>query len=94
MVAVFVCGALLLAPLDARAVGPVDVEIAAKVGYGTNPSSSPINPLGPGYGARAGVVFHRIYAGASFMHYLGDPSTAGNASQRADLFGVELGYGV
>jgi hypothetical protein len=65
---------------SASALGPVDVEIAAKVGGGTNPVNVPsgrfgpaqVNALGFGLGARAGASFSGFYGGLSFMYYLGE----------------------
>lgn len=59
---------------DARALGPVDLEAAAKVGYATNPSSvsGGTNPMGLGLGARAGLAFlGGIYLGGNIQYYLG-----------------------
>jgi hypothetical protein len=81
---------------NAHALGPVDLEIGAKVGFGTNPVSSSnsnnsnitvgsgINPLGFGLGARAGVSFLGFYGGAQFMYYLG-------GSENASIPGVSVG---
>jgi hypothetical protein len=73
-------GTLLFARA-ANALGPVDVEVAARVGGGTSPVSSgsnssssgnlDINPLGFGVGGRAGVSFFNVYAGLSAMYYFG-----------------------
>jgi hypothetical protein len=71
--------ATLSLPRDASALGPVDVEVAAKVGGGTNPVLVPSGALGPaqvnalgfGLGARAGASFSAFYSGVSFMYYFG-----------------------
>lgn len=85
----------------ASALGPVDVEIAAKVGGGTSPgivlpSSGPAfagpNALGLGLGGRAGVSFMGFYGGVSFMDYLG--ASQGNESLKTILYGVEAGYNI
>jgi hypothetical protein len=63
----------------ASALGPVDVEVAARVGGGTNPVLVPSSVLGPaqvnalgfGLGARAGASFSGFYGGVSFMYYFG-----------------------
>jgi hypothetical protein len=59
----------------ASALGPVDIEVAAKVGGGTNPENNSHdagpNPLGFGFGGRAGVSVSGLYAGLSFGYYLG-----------------------
>src|ERR1700722_9165722 len=59
---------------DAHALGPVDLEVGAKVGYATSPSSvsGATNPLGFGLGGRAGLAFlGGIYLGGNIMYYLG-----------------------
>ena len=86
---------------NASALGPVDLEIGAKVGGATNPSSSDgPNALGFGLGARAGVSFMNVYGGVSFMYYFGGstdlsvPGIAGSehVSGHSILYGVEGGY--
>ena len=79
---------------DARALGPVDVELGAKAGVGTNPTSSPINPLGFGLGGRGGVSFFGFYGGVDLMYYFGgSQSVAGqNVSLNSLMYGVDLGY--
>jgi hypothetical protein len=88
--------ALALAyPRDAHALGPIDLEIGAKLGYATDPSSgnTTINPMGLGIGARAGIVFlGGVYAGANFMYYTGG-SDVGD-SLHTILYGLEAGYGL
>jgi len=88
---------------DARAVGPVEVEVAAKVGAGTNPTGGLPNPLGFGAGARAGVSFDGFYAGLSAVYYVGSSGridygvseyVTGDISPHALLYGLEVGYGV
>jgi hypothetical protein len=82
---------------DASALGPVDLEVAGKVGYGTNPFSNYPNPLGVGLGARAGVSLLGLYGGLSFMYYIGSSqdvaSQAGSISAHSVLYGIEGGYG-
>jgi hypothetical protein len=82
---------------DASALGPVDVEVAGKVGYGTNPFSNYPNPLGVGLGARAGVSLLGLYGGLSFMYYIGSSqdvaSQGGSISAHSVLYGIEGGYG-
>ena len=64
---------------NASALGPVDVEVAAKVGGGTNPVNVPggqfgpaqVNALGFGLGARAGASISGFYGGLAFMYYFG-----------------------
>ena len=92
---------------SASALGPVDVEVAAKIGGGTNPEglcrygrlASPPNALGFALGARAGASFWGFYGGISFMDYLGAsqgpgvPTPAlGQGSLRSVLYGIEAGY--
>ncbi len=75
----------------AHAIGPVDIEIGARVGYATSPSSCyPANPYGLGFGGRAGLSFFGIYGGISGMYYLG--SSSGNVSATALMEGFEVGY--
>jgi hypothetical protein len=69
---------------NAHALGPIDIEVGAKAGIGTNPTSSSSatvngvsatasapNPLGFGLGARGGVSFMGIYGGVQLMYYFG-----------------------
>jgi hypothetical protein len=101
--------AALSATRSASALGPVDVEVAAKVGGGTSPENSQWAPcalcslaqlpnaLGVGLGVRAGVSFVGFYGGLSFMDYLGSQATdAGplTESLRSVLYGVEVGYNI
>jgi len=86
----------------ARALGPVDIEAAARVGGTSDPIKGPgLNPLGFGAGGRAGVSIFGIYAGVSGMYYLGGnnslvtPPPAGAISIESEsswLYGVEGGY--
>jgi hypothetical protein len=92
---------------DAHALGPVGVEVGAKVGVASNPSSapanstvSPSNPLGFGIGGRAGVDIMGFYGGVSLMYYLGssqnveEDGISASVSQHTLMYGLELGYGV
>jgi hypothetical protein len=81
---------------DARALGPVDVEVGAKVGGGGAPFTDQPNPLGFGVGGRAGVEFAGWYGGLSLMYYVGESGTvsAVTASEHSFLYGLEAGYGV
>ena len=104
--AAFAFGACTLAMTrNAHALGPVDVEIGAKVGVGTSPVSSnngisTPNPLGFGIGARGGVSFLGFYGGVQLMYYFGgsdDVSIAGQSFSLKDhtfMYGVEAGYGL
>jgi hypothetical protein len=90
---------------DAHALGPVGVEVGAKVGVASNPVSPPAgetasNPLGFGLGARGGVDIMGFYGGVSFMYYLGSSQDieadgiSASVSQHTLMYGLELGYGV
>src|ERR1700716_3017857 len=87
------------APREARALGPVDLEIAGKVGAGTNPFGNGFpNPLGFGIGARAGVSLLGFYGGLGLMYYFGSgssnvPGAGGGVSANSFLYGIEGGYG-
>jgi opacity protein-like surface antigen len=103
-VALALAAGLTAAP--AHALGPVDLEAAAVAGYGTNPAPyHPYpNPLGVGFGLRAGVSVIGIYAGLRFEHYLGGEADYGACGfcgtgpftehLHATLYGGELGYGI
>jgi hypothetical protein len=90
---------------NAHALGPVDVEVGAKVGLATNPGKSSEgspnpNPLGFGLGARGGVDFLGFYGGVQFMYYFGSSQDVSVPGQSASvkihtvLYGVEAGYGI
>ncbi|MGH7272318.1 MAG: hypothetical protein ACREJ3_17965 [Polyangiaceae bacterium] len=90
---------------DAHALGPVDVEVGAKVGGATSPVSSSNgasseNPLGFGLGARGGISALGFYGGVSLMYYLGssqDVSVLGQSasvSEHTLMYGIEGGYGL
>lgn len=71
-------GCALFTTQQARALGPVDIEIAGKAGYGTNPSTeatlngqSAFNELGAGLGGRAGVSVFGFYGGVNVVNYFG-----------------------
>jgi hypothetical protein len=84
--------AVFASPREARALGPLGVEIAAKGGYGTNPdSSAPFNPLGVGLGGRAGITLLGFYGGVNVLYYLG--GSQDTVSEHALLYGLEAGYG-
>jgi hypothetical protein len=81
--------AVVTSARTAHALGPVDVEVGAKVGVGAEYSGSP-NPLGFGLGGRAGVVlFDHLYGGVNLMYYFG----AGDGSVHTLMYGVEAGWG-
>jgi hypothetical protein len=95
--AVVVFGLCLLAAPEARALGPIDFEAAARVGGGTNPFGAFSNPLGFGLGARGGVGFSGFYGGVSLIYYFGSsqdvPGGGGKVSASSFLYGIEGGYG-
>jgi len=96
LVPVALCLAVLIAPTEAHALGPIDLEVAAKVGYANNPGSGDPNPLGVGLGGRAGVAFMGAYGGVNILYYFGGTSNVNIASVSAHslLYGIEAGYGV
>jgi hypothetical protein len=102
MFALAVGGGVLASEREASALGPLDVEVGAKIGGGTAPFSNQPNALGFGLGARAGVVvLGGWYGGASIVHYFGGTGTVGlgdvatsGAGESSTLFGIEGGYGV
>jgi len=66
------CVVALSMERSARALGPFDVEVAARGGFATSPLSGtdPGNPLGLGLGGRAGIVFDEsFYLGGSVVYY-------------------------
>jgi hypothetical protein len=103
-------GAGLLAAVmtrDAHAVGPVDIEVAPKFGYGSSPGNDGFgfDALGIGLGGRAGVSIFGIYGGLNIVDYLGgtqplfpcpapgEVGCGGGASGHTLMYGGELGYG-
>lgn len=85
---------------EAHAVGPLDVEIGARAGVGSNIGLG-IDPLGLGLGARAGVSVLGLYGGVNVMYYFGtdenvSPPPGGPTSDfiHTLLYGVEGGYGI
>lgn len=88
---------------EARAMGPIDLEAGARVGYGTNPNiggSNGPNPLGVGIGARAGIALLGIYGGLALDYDFGGSQDVGAAgatasvSEHALKYGGELGYNI
>jgi hypothetical protein len=69
--------AILSFSTKAEALGPVDIEVAAKAGG----AAGPLGPLGVGIGGRGGVSFFGFYAGVDVVDYLGATSTCGGCSQ-------------
>jgi hypothetical protein len=91
-------GVTFLATREAQALGPVDLEVGAKVGAATSPvsSSNAPNPLGFGLGARGGLSFLGIYGGVQLVYYFGSSQNEaglGQVSEHALLYGIEAGYG-
>src|SRR5579872_7140903 len=78
LIAAAIVGGAVWIPKEAFALGPVDLEVAALVGGGTSTigsnasgQSSP-NPLGFGFGARAGVGILGFYGGITAQYYVGE----------------------
>jgi hypothetical protein len=95
-------GAVVCTANDARALGPLDLEVGLKGGVGSNPDSAggAPNPLGVGLGGRAGVSIFGLYGGIQAMYYLGGSGNlalptagSGSGSLHSTLYGVEAGYG-
>jgi len=86
--------------IPARALGPVDIEIGARAGVATDPSSNlATNPYGFGFGGRAGVSIFGLYGGISGMYYLGTsspsqtiPAAGGANTAHTAMYGLEVGY--
>jgi hypothetical protein len=78
----------------------LDLELAERLGWSTNPSSGSGNPLGFGIGGRAGLGFNGHYLGVEFMYYLGSYYANGTGvvgaeewvSYNAVMCGFELGH--
>ncbi|HEY2515528.1 MAG TPA: hypothetical protein VGI39_31890 [Polyangiaceae bacterium] len=75
---------------EAKALGPIDLEVGLKGGYATNPDnvSGISNGLGPGFGARAGVGIFNLYGGVNVVRYFGENSLS------AWEVGAEVGYSI
>ncbi len=103
-----VFGALLFVSIffrstEAHALGPLEVELGARLGYATNPDSNISNPLGTDIGLRGGIeLFHKLYLGANMQYYFGSsvntplsgPGTDVSVSTHAFLLGFEAGYSI
>jgi hypothetical protein len=89
--------ALVLTTSAARALGPLDVELAGKVGGGIETSGDPTGPFGPSVGGRAGATISGtgVYGGLTLDYYFGGTQQAAGMSvqQHAVLYGLEGGYG-
>jgi hypothetical protein len=103
LVAGALAAALTCIPRDAHALGPIDIELGARVGGATNPfggNPQPPNPLGFGLGARGGVTLFGFYGGLSVMYYFGGSqsatlgTTSVSSSYNSLLYGGELGYNI
>jgi hypothetical protein len=84
--------AITLPAKEAHALGPIDIEVGAKVGYGSNPGQTN-NPLGVGISARAGIGLFGLYGGLNLMDYIGSGDGLGG-TVHALQFGGELGYSI
>src|SRR5580704_11196395 len=97
LVAAVAAGTLtFVAARPAHALGPLDLEIGAKAGVATNPSSGGgDNPMGFGLGGRAGVAILGFYGCVQAMYYFGSKETVDgvSASSHTVLYGFEGGYG-
>jgi hypothetical protein len=96
----FVC--LFFRSTEAHALGPIGVELGARLGYATNPDSNIPNPLGTGIGARGGLdLFHRVYLGLNAQYYFGSSVDAplggpndNTVRTHTTLLGIEAGYSI
>jgi hypothetical protein len=87
---------------EAHALGPIDLEIGARAGIGTDPVSNNDgpNPLGFGLGGRAGIDFMGFYGGVSLLYYFGGsedvgvPGETAHVSAHTFMYGLDLGYGI
>jgi hypothetical protein len=84
--------AVSLASREADAGGPLGAEVGAIVGYGTSPGGAAVNPLGVGFGGRAGITLFGLYAGLDVVDYAGSGDGNGGRYHAIQL-GGELGYG-
>jgi hypothetical protein len=94
--ALFFATAGVLVTTEAHALGPLDLEIGAKAGFGTSPGGSSPNPLGFGIGGRVGAQIFGLYGGLALMNYFGESQTMAqgvSVSRHALHYGVEGGYG-
>jgi hypothetical protein len=95
--ALAVASVLLYVAHPARAIGPVDLEVAAQGGAATSPGSSAfggVSPLGFGLGARVGAAWENVYLGLSLAYYLGNSGRTSGGQESAHTFleGGEVGY--
>jgi hypothetical protein len=71
-----------VATLPAHALGPLDLEIAGKLGYGSDHYDF-------GFGGRAGISFLGLYGGFNVVDYLG----GGTDHPHILTYGGEVGFG-
>lgn len=75
----------------AHALGPLDIEMAGEVGYGTN-------TVGPGFGGRGGVTLSGFYFGIVAVDYLGQSTTiephVSGGQTNVFTVGGAVGYGL
>jgi hypothetical protein len=92
-VVAFVLGLVASWPRPAKAEGPIEVELATRVGAATTPAGSPgwpANVYGFGFGGRAGVSIYGFFGGLSAIYYLG--GSPGVDGYHSLLIGLEAGY--
>jgi hypothetical protein len=99
LVAAAIVAGTVWTPREAFALGPVDLEAAVLVGGGTSTIGSSAlganpNPLGFGFGARAGVGIFGFYGGVTAQYYVGESvdNAAGHYHMSSSLAGLEGGY--
>lgn len=85
--------AIALSSREARALGPIDIEVGAKLGAASNPVGGNVNPLNVGLGARAGVSLFGLYGGLNLVNYFGSGDGVGGTFHALE-FGGELGYSI
>jgi hypothetical protein len=85
---------------EAHALGPLSLEAGINVGYGSDPDSQDaFNPLGLGFGGRAGVSIFNFYGGIDGEYYLGGSTqipitstTSFKVSEHVVKYGLQVGY--
>ncbi len=71
---------------------PIEVELGAQAGLGSNPSNANVNPLGFGIGARGGVSIIGIYGGLRAIYYLGGEEAG--VKFHSLQYGIEGGFNI
>jgi len=102
LIAAAACFAAVSIPQRAFALGPVDLEIGARLGGGTGTVGTEPNALGLGLGGRAGVSLFGFYGGIAGMYYFGsgqdnysmNGSGPGHIHTNSSLIGLEAGYNI